>query len=199
MTIAAVALAAAFVAGGMLGWKLRAPKRVIETPAPAVVQPDGSLILERRPDPAARPQQQIPKGAVVERIDRVRVRSFVAATDPTPGSAPEAKDNPQPATPCPDVTVDLSLVRMPDQTRRVIASSPDGQIVGGLDVPVESAAVPVEQIHTVIAAYNFTTHDASAGYARRIFRIGRLSVDVGALAIWQDRKLSGQVLLLGRW
>jgi hypothetical protein len=40
---------------------------------------------------------------------------------------------------CSPVDVDLSLVRMPDDTRRVFASSPNGTIVGGLDVPVAPA------------------------------------------------------------
>jgi hypothetical protein len=38
--------------------------------------------------------------------------------------------------------VDLSLVRTPDNGRRVIASSPDGKILSGVDVPLEPVAVP---------------------------------------------------------
>ena len=42
------------------------------------------------------------------------------------------------AADCPEpeaITIDLSLVR--DKTgRRVVASSPDGQVVGGLDIPI---------------------------------------------------------------
>lgn len=38
---------------------------------------------------------------------------------------------------CPAVTIDLSLIRMPDRTRRVVASSPDGLVIGGVDVPLE--------------------------------------------------------------
>jgi hypothetical protein len=35
--------------------------------------------------------------------------------------------------------VDLTLVRLPDQSRRVVASSPDGVVIGGVDIPVETA------------------------------------------------------------
>lgn len=41
---------------------------------------------------------------------------------------------------CPPVDIELALVRMPDKTRRVVASSPNGKILGGVDIPVESAA-----------------------------------------------------------
>lgn len=40
------------------------------------------------------------------------------------------------------VTVDLSLVRMSDETRRVVASSTDGEIIGGLDIPVDIRTQP---------------------------------------------------------
>ena len=38
----------------------------------------------------------------------------------------------------PPVTVDLSLVREKDGSKRVVASSPDGAIVSGLDIPIET-------------------------------------------------------------
>lgn len=97
-----------------------------ETPAPAVKQADGSTVLERAPDAQAKPAQQVPKGAKVERVVKVKVQG---------GANPQDS-----AKPCPAVNVDLSIVRMPDATRRVIASSPDGEILSGLDVPVESAS-----------------------------------------------------------
>jgi hypothetical protein len=40
------------------------------------------------------------------------------------------------------VKVDLQLVKDGDG-RRVVASSPDGQVIGGVDVPVEAAINPV--------------------------------------------------------
>lgn len=118
--LAAVAIAAA----AAFGWWLGRPVKVIETPAPAVAQPDGSRILERRPDAKARPKQRVPKGARVERVMAVEVK-------PEGGGLKPGKET---------LRVDMSLVRLPDATRRVIASSPDGEVVGGLDIPVETAA-----------------------------------------------------------
>ena len=138
------------------GWKLwssKAPKA--ETAAPAVRQADGSLILERNPDATANPAQQIPHGATVERVVQVTVQprlpAYGEAPAPTGGTdQPEGGPPVQstgtgrasvgPCPPCPPVRVDMSLIRLKDQTRRVIASSPDGDVVGGVDIPVESAA-----------------------------------------------------------
>jgi hypothetical protein len=120
--------------GLSLGWWLYrpgAPK--IEPPAPAIRQSDGSLILERKPDPSAKAPAEIPKGAHLERIERV-----VIQPKPTPvqGANSGALDDANPRLICPPAELDLSLLKMPDKTERVVASSPDGKIVGGVDIPV---------------------------------------------------------------
>lgn len=115
--------------GAAVGWWWAQPDgQLPETPTPAQRQSDNSLVLERRPDPEARPRQQIPRGAKVERIAQATVQP----------------DTPAPAAgqPCPPVTVDFSLIRDQAGGRRVLASSPDGQVVGGIDIPVEPAQAP---------------------------------------------------------
>lgn len=140
--IVAAVLVLAFGLGFGTAWKLykpRAPKA--ETAAPAQRQADGSLVLERKPDAKARPAQELPKGAKVERIVQVTVQPKALPAlpgIPTPGPGPAAvpASNPgQSASNPRPIRVDLTLVRMPDQTRRVIASSPDGTVVGGVDIP----------------------------------------------------------------
>lgn len=153
------------VAGGLLvglflGWWLRTPTRLQEPPAASVRQADGSLVVERV-DPStqpAKPPHELPKGAVEERrvsvvvqprrgvavpanhfsqpvkmVDSAEVARLVASTD-----HPAVVDS----CDCPLVQVDLSLVRTPDNGRRVIASSPDGKILSGVDVPLEPVTVP---------------------------------------------------------
>lgn len=96
------------------------------TPAPQVVQADHSVIAERAPDATPPPApHQIPKGFHEVRRDTVTVA-------PAPAAA---------ASGCPPVRVDLSLVRN-GSDQRVIASSPDGQVVSAIDVPIEAAIVP---------------------------------------------------------
>lgn len=112
-----------------MGYWLGQPKPVQETAAPEQRQADGSLVLERRPDADAKPKQQIPRKAKVERIAQIVVQPDAIA---------------DPGQPCPPVTVDMTLIRSPDGMRRVLASSPDGEVVGGIDIPVESAAPPAE-------------------------------------------------------
>lgn len=148
----------ALVLGGVLvglalGWQLwRPPAPVVETYAPELRQPDSSLVLERTPDPTARPRHAIPAGAVVERVATVTVQPdqvVHAAGDPVSNAVPSKHPHPtdsstaaEISTPCrcAPVHVDLSLVRLEDGSRRVIASARGGTVLGGVDVPVESAA-----------------------------------------------------------
>ncbi len=113
------------IVAAVLAWALwpPAPVHEIVTPAPQVRQADGSVIAQRAPDPKpAPPRHVLPKGAVEERRE-----SIVVAPAPAASS----------------VEVDLSLVRMPDNGRRVIASSPDGTVVSALDIPIEPGLVPL--------------------------------------------------------
>lgn len=123
-------IAALLGIGAAAGWYLSRPAVVTETAAPELRQIDGSLVLARAATVRkARMAAAVPRGGNVEREISVTV-------EPTPAAGTGLK-LPGRAEPCPPVSVDLSLVRMPDDTRRVVASSPDGEVVGGLDVPIE--------------------------------------------------------------
>jgi hypothetical protein len=136
-------IAALFLGMG-LGWKLRKPKPVHEVSAPAQRQSDGSLVLEKKPDAEAKPSQITPKGSVVERIVYVTVQPKppLPAIPGTGVTAPQALPS---SHPCGPVRIDLTLYRNTDGTKRVVASSPDGDVTGGMDIPVEDARpVPKE-------------------------------------------------------
>ena len=135
--------------GIFAGFKLYTPRPVTqERYAAAVVQHDGSIIVEKKPDAQAKPAQEIPKGATVERIVKLTVKAKPISRNSTITSASskwsEIDHIPDTAkmVDCPPVTVDLSLVKLADDTRRVVASSPDGDIVGAVDIPVEAAKPP---------------------------------------------------------
>ena len=125
------------------GWKLYRPKPApSQTAAPAIRQADMSLALERKPEAKPQPKHQLPQGSILERQVQVTVQPTPSI--PTNGqSIPGSGDRELLTTnqissslaPKP-ITVDLSLVKMPDGTSRVIASSPDGTVSGGLDIPV---------------------------------------------------------------
>ena len=126
----AVALILGAIAGMTTGWVLWRPKAPVqEIAAPGVIQADGSHVLPKEPNADAKPVHQVPKGTVVERIVYVEIQPKPVNLSP---------DAPVLWTP-PKVRVDLTLVRAQDGTRRVVASSPDGGVIGGLDMPVEAA------------------------------------------------------------
>jgi hypothetical protein len=79
------------------------------------------------------------------------------------------------------VTVDLSLVRMPDKTRRVIASSPDGKILSGVDVPIE-----LERVRSLprwsLSAIAVGDLDGIRPGALLSRRIGQMVLGAGALS-----------------
>ncbi len=137
-----------FGAGMGAGWILWSPERTRpvkqETPAPAIVQSDGSVELKR--DPSAKiPVPKLPKGAKVERQVEVVVQPQAPAAVPAlpAASGSDASAPAEPARPpCPPVTVDLSVVRLADQTHRVIVTSPDGKILDGVDIPAEVGPPP---------------------------------------------------------
>lgn len=144
----------AFIGASACAW-WNAPKQIVETPVAEKRQGDGSLVLERKPG-KARPAHVVPKGGKAERVVRVDVQ-------------PERAD-------CPICTVDLTLVRMPDDMFRVVASSPNGTVMGGLDVPV--APLRVEKNHPWAAGISRGTGEESwGGWLDRDFGVLRIGVE----------------------
>lgn len=101
------------IAAAICVWKRETP--LTESAAPEIRLPDQSLALERDPDSKIDKPMLI-KGGKIERQIKVDIQ-------------PDRQD-------CPVCTAVLTVERMKDGTRRVIASSPTGTVLGGLDVPV---------------------------------------------------------------
>lgn len=127
-TIAALFL---FILGTFAGvYAERANRRpVIEAPAPAVVQDDGSMILERNPNKPAPSTPELPKGAKVTRI--------TTATIERPQVQSEELNRNNGA-----ITVQLTQIQAADGSSRVIASTEDGRIIGGSDWTGPALPVP---------------------------------------------------------
>lgn len=146
-------------------WYVWAPKPAPpETYKPATVQADNSVVLEKKPDAAAKAPMIIPKGSTVERIVKitvqaknpiqsisgtVEVKETVRMDKAAPESLEVAQAAPELFKECPPVNVTLALIRDQDQTRRVVASSDDGIILGGVDIPVENVAPVVPKLWAV--------------------------------------------------
>lgn len=124
---------------------------------PLVRQRDGSVIAERSADAKPPPPPHIiPAGHVEER----RISAVVAPSLPGP------------------VQLDLSLVRDDEGGRRAIVSSPDGEIVSALDMPLMPALVPApERPWAAGIAWSPNTDRAAVWVERDLGRI-RLGADV---------------------
>lgn len=161
-----VALIALMGAEGVfLWWLLRTPSSpvAIEPAAPSIRQTDGSLVLPRQQTtPRTKPKALLPEKGKLERQVEVQVQ---------PSRPIEQKDV---GAPPPPVTVDLSLVGMPDRSRRVVASSPDGAIVGGIDVPV----LPLEQPRVWSAGVSLGTFGERGVWVERDVGRVRLGAEV---------------------
>ena len=146
----AASIVSVFAAGLATGWYLYRPIVTQETYKPAVVQRDGSVVLERKPNVVPDvPKPVLPKGKH-ERTVIVTVKPKPQPKQepvkPIDGFCPVSKD-------CPALTVRLDLVNQ-DDGRRVIASSPDGEIVGGLDIPIEKWVKRNENVWAIGATYD---------------------------------------------
>lgn len=164
LIVAGIAALLGALVGLGFGWKFwRSTPGKREGSAAVVVLPSGDVMLGRDAGGSPKPATAVPPGAKVERIIRVVVKPSpgpsTGETAPTNGSGPGTDATPGPPStatnPCPPVQVDLTLVRMPDKTRRVIASSHDGQVLPGssVDIPVDVADEPKVLKHAAGLVY----------------------------------------------
>ena len=166
------------------------------TPAPAQRQPDNSLVLERAPDPKAKPAHMVPSDARVERVIQV-----VVQPEPVTLHAEKTTIEHIPAP----ITLDLTLARMPDGGHRVIASSPDGTILSGVDIP---ASIPASRKYSMAAGVlwdmdfkngsRFVPSGAWCHYYRGAMVAGA-ALRYAYIPNTQGRHLAGELSLGWRW
>ena len=189
----------AFGLGLGLGWKLYHPKTPPLVPAaPEVVLPNGggTMVERKTQDPTAKPTTGVPHGATVEHTGSVTIT-------PPPLAAPLLLPNVSAATisprpPCPPITIDWSLVRMPDGNERMIFKGPDGSTITGVDIPVHPSGPPApapkwtafasyylrERAYGITALHRSGPFVLGAGVkqTRAEFGSGKLSADVAISA-----------------
>lgn len=130
------------------------PAPEVITPAAEIRQQDGSLVPKRDSTVKVTRRHNVP-GKIL--------RDVSLTVQPTQKE-------------CDPVTVDLTLYEDGKGGKRVVASSPDGQVIDGIDVPATDLAGAIEaKRNRVYAAYN------PSGYAIAYSRTyGPLSVGVMA-------------------
>lgn len=165
-----------FAAAFALAWWLEKPKQVIEKPAAAVRQGDGSLVLERKattPAEDVKVPHSLPVGSTLVRETSITVK-------PTQQIGTQE-------TPCEPVIVNSSLVKFADGTQRVVVSSPNGTVTGGTDIPVAPSVQrdPHWQA-TAMAGYDFHQRRQVFGgqvtYTRGPFVVGTGAIGGTAFA-----------------
>lgn len=170
---AAALLALAGLLGAWGGWELRGgelPAMEVVSKAPEVRQGDGSLLAAREPQAKPLPPPHaIPKGSREER----RISATVSPAKPD----------------CPPLRLDLSLVQDEAGGRRVVASSPDGEVIQALDMPVVAALLP-QPTRPWAAGVSWTPREELGGVW--------LERDLGRLRLGADIEEAGRGELLGR-
>lgn len=127
---AAGCLLLAFVCGLGLGWKLYRGKTttiVKEVPAPTIYLPGGTTVLEKRVVKTVTITKEKPGGSTVLEEGSIVIQ---------PRPPLEISSSQVPAK----ITVNFAVLRMVDGSRRVEASSPDGKVIGGVDIVVDLPA-----------------------------------------------------------
>lgn len=187
--IAAAIVALALAGGGAVaGWYFTKPGQVIETAQSAETQPDGSTVIERAATtPKAKPKQQVPKGAKVERVGSITAQGV------TPDEIKACT-----SVPCPPVTIDTSLVRLPDGSKRVIVSSADGTILKGVDIPVETQEVPEPKVWAAGVSLDPLRQTLGAWVERDVARV-RLGVEINQTRPQIGGPVGAEVRLRAGW
>jgi hypothetical protein len=117
--------------GYWLGYTRFSPKPIIETNAPEIRQSDGSLVLERNIS-----ETKIPKKPPIMPFRKSEWLRHTEVTIKPNASLIASNGEIKP------IVVKLDLIRLSDKTYRVIANAEGGEVIGGIDVPIETTHYP---------------------------------------------------------
>lgn len=149
------------VLGLGIGWAIWGRSAGAEGPRPEVRQDDGSVVLERAPEQVpSKPPHAIPEGGTEAR----RVEITLYPKDPD----------------CPPLDLTLSLVRFGDGSARVVASSENGRISEGIDIPFEDRSLAFERRQWA-AGVSYAGEGAHGVYLQRDLWRFRVGLEVNAL------------------
>lgn len=154
--------AACILVGVLISWWLWHPKVTsTETAAPAIALQGGAEVIKRDPlavTPAAltTATKQLGKGKLVRTI----------SLDVAPNRTTDM--------PCAPVHVDLGIVKMPDESQRIITSSASGTITNAVDHPVMSLPIQRDLKWSAGVAYDVLNRKYGAFIDRDVgpFRFG---------------------------
>lgn len=176
--------AAGVLAGVVLGlglfWKMWHQPPIVEGEAIERQLPSGAVLMQR--DPQAEAPKEVnaaarESGGMLERAIHLTVqpKSIPAlATTAPPAPYPpvaEEPERPAPGCTCAPVELDLGLVRMPDDTRRVVARAHGGEILSALDIPIGPTVRRAETRWSAGLTYDALHREFGAFLDRDISRV----------------------------
>lgn len=136
--------AAVFAGGFALAWWMYRP-----APAPRLVQQpeirqaDQSLVLKTQPATERQVRKaipalpQLPPGATLIAGAEGILAPHDQNLQSSGSNLQSSEANPQSSMPRPRIRVDVALLKMADGSERIALSSPDADVVGGVDMPVQ--------------------------------------------------------------
>jgi len=124
---------------------LSKPKIITVKAEPQINLPNGAKALAVVPDANAKPAHALPAGAKANRTGDLIIQPLPTILDPIPANPGGPISNALPR-----VLIDWTLADMPDGSQRMIFSSPDAEIVGGIDHPVQATRkIESDLVHAV--------------------------------------------------
>lgn len=182
--LCAVASLFCLIIGITIGWAIWHPRPqiTIEKPAPAKVLPSGHTAIQRAPEALPSVQAVADAFSLDHRAKVVRELHFDVAPISVPAAAPTvAHEGTQKQHPvsmsCQPVHVDLSLVKLPDGSERVVASAKGGDILNAIDMPVVSLTQSAQPKWAAGALYD-VAHRRYGGFLDRDLGPFRVGVEV---------------------
>lgn len=168
-----IGFAAATGAGLALGWGLHPGKELMHEPPAPAIELSNATVLERQPSLAV-------PSAILEAAAEVRGAKLERAAKLT--VQPTQLD-------CEPLHVELGVLRMKDDTQRIVVRSDDAAILGGVDIPIDRT-LPRAPKWSAGALYNPVDQTYGA-YLDRDLGPFRAGID-----LMQDRDHDGAMIVL---
>jgi len=195
LILASILLCLSCLSGIYIGYKMfdNKPEVVVQHSAGEVVVNPNTKILAKQPDKDAKADMPLPKGATLERMIKFSVRQKAKQTQEGDSSQSTESRNVEGKVGgvsgetsldelCPPIDISLALILDKDQQQRVEAYSPNGDIVGGIDIPVRDITIPKEAKKWAVGMSYNTLEVKGLWVERDVGRI-RLGAEVVSLPV----------------
>ena len=190
LILAAILLCMSCLSGIYIGYKMfdSKPEIVYQHSAGEVVVNSNTKILAKQPDKDAKADMPLPKGATLERAVKFSVKQKAqpkqegTQTPNVEGKVGGVSGETSLDELCPPIDISLALILDKDKQQRVEAYSPNGDIMGGIDIPVRDITIPKEAKKWAIGM-SYNTLEAKGLWVERDIGRIRLGAEVTSIPV----------------